>query len=91
MGAKAEISWKGRTAEGLKREVYARRVGGEWRFFVRAKRYDQWQPLEHPPLDDWLELLDAVQRRAARRLLRPEEPARLKKIIHELFPEADLP
>src|SRR5580765_37838 len=26
MGAKAEISWKGRTAEGLKREGYARRV-----------------------------------------------------------------
>ena len=90
MGAKAEISWKGRTAEGLKREVYARRVGGEWRFFSRAKRYDQWQALEHPPLEDWLELLDAVQRRAARRLLRPEEPERLKKIIHELFPEAEL-
>ena len=91
MGVKAEISWKGRTAEGLKREVYARRVGGAWRFFAREKRYDPWQPLEHPPLEDWLELLDAVQRRTARRLLRPDEPARLKKIIHELFPEADLP
>jgi len=91
MGAKAEISWRGGPAEGLKREVYARRVGGEWRFFARTKRYDQWQPLEHPPLADWLELLDAVQRRTARRLLRPDEPARLKKIIHELFPEADLP
>ena len=91
MGAKAEISWKSRPAAGLKREVYARRVGGEWRFFARTKRYDQWQPLEHPPLEDWLELLDAVQRRTARRLLRPDEPARLEKIIHELFPEADLP
>jgi hypothetical protein len=91
MGVKAEISWKGRTAEGLKREVYARRVGGEWRFFARAKRYDQWQPLEHPPLEDWLKLLDAVHRRAARRLLRPEEPIRLKKTILELFPEADVP
>ena len=90
MGAKAEISWRGGPAEGLKREVYARRVGGEWRFFARTKRYDQWQPLEHPPLADWLELLDAVQRRTARRLLRPDEPARLKKIIHELFPEANL-
>jgi len=90
MGAKAEISWKGRTAEGLKREVYARRVGGEWRFFARAKRYDQWQPLEHPPLEDWLELLDAVRRRIARRLLRPEEEARLKEALREQFPEADL-
>ena len=91
MGAKAEISWKGRTADGFKREVYAQRVGGEWRFFARKKRYDPWQPLTDPPLEDWLELLDAVQRRTARRLLRPDEPERLKKIIHELFPEADLP
>jgi len=91
MGAKAQIRWKGRTVEGLKREVRAQRVGGEWRFFVREKRYDQWQPLAQPPLEDWLELLDAVQRRAARRLLRPEEPARVKKVIHELFPEADVP
>ena len=91
MGAKAEISWRGGPAEGLKREVYARRVGGEWRFFARTKRYDQWQPLEHPPLEDWLELLDAVQRRTARRLLPPDEPARLKRIIRELFPEAELP
>ena len=91
MGAKAEISWKGRTAEGLKREVYARRVGGDWRFFARARRYEQWQPVEHPPLEDWLALLNAVQRRVARRLLRPEEPTCLEKIIRELFPEADLP
>ena len=61
MGAKAQISWKARTVEGLKREVRAQRVGGEWRFFARAKRYDQWQPLARPPLEDWLELLDAVQ------------------------------
>ncbi|HYT61617.1 MAG TPA: hypothetical protein VEL06_15680 [Haliangiales bacterium] len=91
MGAKAEISWKGRTADGLKREIYARRVGGEWRFFARGKRYDPWQALERPPLEDWLELLDAVRRRIARRLLRPEDELRLQKTIHELFPEADLP
>jgi len=91
MGAKAEISWKGRTAEGLRREVCAQRVGGEWRFFVRERRYDQWQPLAQPPLDDWLELLDAVRRRIARRLLRPEEEARLKEALREQFPEADLP
>ena len=91
MGAKAEISWKSRTAEGRKREVYARRVGGEWRFFAREKRYDLWQALEQPPLEDWLELLDAVQRRIARRLLRPELEGRLRKVIRELFPEADLP
>ena len=91
MGAKAEISWKGLSCQGMKREVYARRVGGEWRFFEREGRYDQWQPLADPQLEDWVELLDAVQRRIARRLLRPEEEERLRKAIRERFPGIELP
>jgi hypothetical protein len=87
---KGEISWKGRDAEGEKREVYAHRVGTEWRFFVREKRYDRWEPLEQPPLEDWLELLDGVRRRVARRLLRPEEEPRVRRKISERFPEAEL-
>ncbi len=87
---KGEVSWKGRTEEGIRRQVYAHRVGGEWRFFQREKRYDQWQELPKPSLEDWLELLDGVQRRIARRLLRPEEEANVKKTITELFPEAKL-
>ena len=87
---KAEISWKGHSAEGLKREVYAQRVGGEWRFFERERRYDQWRPLPNPPLADWLELLDAVQRRITRRRLRPEEESRVKKVIQEHYPDAKL-
>ena len=91
MGAKAEISWKGRTDGGCRREVYAQRVGGEWRFFEREQRYDQWQPVTEPLLEDWIELLDAVQRRIARRLLRPEEEDRLRKAIRERFPGVELP
>jgi hypothetical protein len=87
---KAEISWKGRTAEGAKREVYVHRVGDRWNFFVRQKRYDQWQTLANPPLEDWLELLSGVRRRIARRLLRPEEEARLMKIISERHPGTSL-
>jgi hypothetical protein len=86
--AKAEISWKRVTDEGLRLQVYAQHVGREWRFFAREKRYDQWQTIEEPPLEDWLELLDAVQRRINRRLLRPEEEARVKKQIRERFPDA---
>jgi hypothetical protein len=85
--AKAEISWKRVTEEGIKLQVYVQHVGREWLFFAREKRYDQWQPVENPPLEDWLELLDAVQRRINRRLLRPEEEARLKKQISEKFPD----
>jgi len=90
MGVKAEISWKRRATDGLRREVYARHVGKEWRFFEREKRYDQWQPLPHPALADWLVLLDAVQRRVTRRRLQPDDESRLRKTIRERFPEADV-
>lgn len=88
--AKAEISWKGRTADGRKREVYAHHVGDRWLFFEREKRYDNWQAIEHPPLEDWLELLDSVERRIQRRLLRPEEAGRIRKAIRERYPDADV-
>ena len=45
--------------------------------------------IENPPIEDWLELLDSVERRVARLLLRPEEAARVRKTIHERFPEAE--
>ena len=85
---KSEISWKGRTVEGQKREVYAERLGKRWLFYERERRYDVWQAVERPALEDWLELLDAVQRRIARRLLRPEEEDRVKTLILERYPSA---
>ena len=88
--AKAEISWKRVTEDGVRLQVYAQHVGREWLFFQREKRFDQWQAVADPPLEDWLELLDAVQRRINRRLLRPEEEARVRKSIRERFPEAEL-
>jgi hypothetical protein len=88
--AKAEISWKRVTEEGIRLQVYAQHVGGDWRFFARERRYDQWQAIEDPPLEDWLALLDSVQRRINRRLLRPEEEARVRKSISERYPEAKL-
>jgi hypothetical protein len=84
--AKAEISWKGKTEEGNKREVYAQKVGDRWKFFARERRYDRWMAMEDPPMEDWLELLDAVRRRIARRLLRPEEEDRVKRTIVERYP-----
>lgn len=88
MGLKSEISWKSQTAEGVRREVYACHIGDQWRFFSRERRFDRWQPLDRPPLEDWLELLDAVNRRIARRLLKPEEADRLRRRIAEHYPEA---
>ena len=88
--AKAEISWKRRTEEGDRVEVYARHVGTQWKFFMRDRRFEQWQAVAEPVLEDWLELLDAVRRRINRRLLRPEEEARVKRSITERFPDAEI-
>ena len=52
--AKAEISWKRVTADGLRLQVYAHHVGRDWRFYAREQRYDQWQAVTEPPLEDWL-------------------------------------
>lgn len=90
MSSKAEIGWKSSTPEGERREVYARHFGHRWLFFTRVRRYDQWQPLPDPPLADWLALLDAVERRVERRLVPPDEPARIRKRIRELFPETSI-
>jgi len=87
---KAEISWKRVTEEGQDLQVYVQHVGGEWLFYAREKRFDQWQAVPEPPLEDLLELLDAVRRRINRRRLRPEEEARVKKSIRQRFPEAQV-
>ena len=87
---KAEISWKRVTEDGQKLQVYAQRVSRDWRFFQREKRFDQWQPVAEPPLEDWLLLLDAVQRMVTRRRLQPDDEERLKRRIRERFPEAEI-
>jgi hypothetical protein len=87
---KAEISWKRVTDEGVKLQVYAQRVSRDWRFFHREKRFDQWQPVADPPLEDWLALLDAVQRMITRRRLQPDDEERLRRRIRERFPEVKL-
>ena len=88
MATKAEISWKRVTEDGEKIQVNARRVSREWKFSQRAKRFDQWQPVADPPLEDWMELLDAVQRLITRRRLQPEHEERVRQRIRERFPDA---
>lgn len=87
---KAEISWKRTTDDGEKLQVYARHVGRDWLFFHRGKRFDQWQPVKEPPLEDWLHLLDAVQRYITRRRYQPADEADIRRMIRERFPETDV-
>jgi hypothetical protein len=88
--AKAEISWKRVAEEGVKWQVYARRVSRDWRFFKRERRFDQWQPVPEPPLEDWLMLLDAVRRMVTRRRLQPDDEERVRRRIRERFPETEI-
>jgi hypothetical protein len=90
MATKAEISWKRVTEDGEKIQVNAQRVSREWKFSQRSKRFDQWQPVPEPPLEDWLELLDAVQRLITRRRLQPEHEERVRQRIRERFPDAEI-
>jgi hypothetical protein len=88
--AKAEISWKRVDDDGEKLQVYARQVGRDWLFFHRGKRFDQWQRVEEPPLEDWLALLDAMQRLINRRRYQPIDEQRLRQQIRDRFPEAEV-
>lgn len=87
---KAEISWKRVTDDGVKLQVYAQHVGRNWNFFQREKRFDTWQAVKDPLLEDWLLLLDAVQRLITRRRYQPDDEVRLRKQIRERYPEADV-
>ena len=87
---KAEISWKRVTEDGRKLQVNAQHVGRDWKFFHREKRFDQWQPVAEPPLEDWLELLDAVQRLITRRRYQPDDEELLRRKILARFPDAEI-
>jgi len=87
---KAEISWKRVTEEGEKLQVYAQHIGREWKFYHREKRFDQWQPVAEPPLEDWMELLDAVQRMVVRRRYQPKDEEDVRRKIRDRFPEAEV-
>ena len=43
-----------------------------------------------PPLEDWLELLDAVQRLITRRRYQPADEELLRRQIRERFPDAEI-
>lgn len=90
MSSKAEIGWNSQSPEGEKFEHYARHVGKAWKFYVRQRRFEQWEAVENPPLEDWMELLSAVRRRVVRRLYQPDDVERLVRAIRERFPEAKI-
>ena len=89
--AKGEISWTRKSETGERVEISVRHLGGRWTFYSRERRPEDWQVVDAPPLEDWLNLLDAVERRVGRQLIKPDEVERIKKTIRERFPEVKLP
>lgn len=88
---RAEISWTRVNEEGVKTQAYARHFGNRWIFYQRVKRFDDWVENRDPSLEDLLQVLDGVRRRIGRRLVEPEEEARVLKRIRERYPEAQIP
>ena len=86
MAHKSGIQWKRKDADGKSCEVAAKLVGDTWRFSIRGGRYDDWQPMPAPPLEDWEELLDAVERRVGRGFIKAVEVTALRSRIRKLFP-----
>lgn len=90
MAVKNEIGWTTETEDGTKRLVNVEKHGKEWRFFERLKRRGpevQWLPVAQPPLQDWLDLLDALERRYQRDMAPPEQVEQVRRTIRERFPE----
>jgi hypothetical protein len=79
--AKGNISWTRRTETGERLEINVEHFGDRWIFHSRQRRPEQWQEVVDPPLEDWLQLLDAVSRRIGRGLLKPEDADQLREII----------
>ena len=74
---------------GERWDVYAQLVGRDWKFFARQRRYELWQAIETPSIEDWLELLDALRRLSGRRRYTPDDVKRVENTIHERFPGAE--
>jgi len=87
MGSKSEIGWTRLIEDGTKVDIVAHRNGSHWEFLIQHHRFEKWEPLEKPLLEDWLKLLAAVERRVTRRMIRAEEPMRVRRRILELFPD----
>ena len=88
--ARADIAWVRADADGEKLQVYAPQVGTRWDFFCRPGRHDDWQALEEPSLEDWLNVLDGVRRRLPRRQYRLVDVEQLEALIRKRFPHAEL-
>ena len=81
-----EIKWTDEDPDtGERRFVKADRFAGFWTFRYRKTRRGEWTRLHPPSVDNWEEVLDALERRYQRREgVTDEDVAQVKKILAEL-------
>jgi hypothetical protein len=66
--AHMEIKWDDTDPEtGRRRFVKAERFAGRWAFFCRKERRGVWEKWAEPTREMWQDLLEALERRLARR------------------------
>jgi hypothetical protein len=87
--ARDNIEWVRKNAEGEKIEIKAHQIRERWDFYWRPGRTWGWNVLETPLLEDWLEVLDGVERRVNRRQYPLDEPAKVRRLIRERYPDAE--
>lgn len=90
MSAKGEIGWKRRDEDGNRVKICAEPSGDKWHFYLQYRRYENWEEIVDPPLEDWLNLLDAVRRRIARKKIPEGADKKLIRTIKSFYPDADV-
>jgi hypothetical protein len=91
--AKDNISWVRKDQDDSSLELYAHRVGTQWHFYCRPGRDQgrnwEWQKLEAPLIEDWLEVLDGVRRRVARNQFLPKDVLAIEAEMRRQFPRVE--
>ncbi len=89
-GAKGEIGWRRLDEDGIRVKICAEPSGDKWRFYQQYRRHETWEEIRNAPLEDWVNLLDAVRRRIARKKIPMGEDKKLIQHIRSLYPDADI-
>ena len=73
--------WTHRDEQGNKREVRARRFGGNWRLQAKTPGELDWTYYERPLLEDLLALKEILVRKYQRRRASSEDVASVERLI----------
>ena len=75
--------WKEEDPHGKKREVRAKKFGGNWRFQSKTAGDAEWTYYDSPLLQDLLNLKEIIARKYRRRRASIQDVASVDKLIEE--------